>query len=119
VYDYAIPECSEKEPYFFDPEDAKRVTLGHAAAMAIANEHPQDTPADDLISYLSYRELTGYELYDGYYDGYPDADQQATSPASAHLEDLSVLDLREEHFKSRAYAVTSWHRVLHENLHPK
>ena len=59
VYHYLIPEPhDENEPYYFDPEDAKRVTLGHATTMCIEKECTSDTPVDDLIAYLSYRELT-------------------------------------------------------------
>ena len=54
-------------PYYFDPEDAKLVSLGYAAHLSIAKEFPQ-TPADDLIAHLNYEELTGYDDYDGYYD---------------------------------------------------
>ena len=54
VYDYLIPEPhDENEPYYFDPKDANRVTLGHAATMSIENERTSYTPADDLIAYLS------------------------------------------------------------------
>lgn len=38
--------AGEPELYFFDPEDAKHETLGHAAKLAIAKEYPQDMPTD-------------------------------------------------------------------------
>jgi hypothetical protein len=120
VYGYVLPIVitEEPEPYYFDPDDAKLVTLGHAAQLAIAKEFPQDTPADDLLAYLSYRELTGYDTYDGYYDGYPDVERQ-----SFHMNNdipvPSVFDTKETPFDTCSYAVASWHRVLHDNLHPK
>ena len=87
--------------------------------MTIADTIPQDTPADDLISYLSYRELTGYDSYDGYYDGYPDDVQNAASHVTTEPNAPSVIDLGENDFDSRVYAVASWHRVLHADLNPE
>jgi hypothetical protein len=69
VCDHTIPDLGEREPCFFDPEDAKINSLGHAATMSIVTECPPDTPADDLISYLSCRELTGFDLCNGHCDG--------------------------------------------------
>ncbi len=121
VYDYMLPIApAEPELYYFDPADAKLTTLGHAATVSIAKEYPQDTPADDLLSYLSYRELTGYEPYDGFYDGYPDTERQELSVTTTRAPNVpSVLDLGEDTFDTSVYAVASWHRVLHDNLHPK
>jgi hypothetical protein len=78
VYDYAIRDLGEREPFFFDPEDAKINSLGHAATMTIVIEYPPDTPADDLISYMTYRELTGFDSYHGCCDGYPNDVQHTT-----------------------------------------
>jgi len=79
----------------------------------------KSSPADDLLSYLTSRELTGYDNYDGYYDGYPTPDMVEDVPVS-QLTDLFNL---EEHptdgFDSLLYAVASWHRVLHKNLDPQ
>ena len=77
---------------FLTREDAKRVTLGHAATMCIEKERSSDTPADDLIAYLSYRELTGHDTCDGYYNGYPAVNEYATPGGTAHSEHPSVLD---------------------------
>ena len=87
--------------------------------MCIERGRSSDTPADNLIAYLNYRELTGYDLYDGYYDGYPAVDEYVTQTETAHSEGLSVLDIGEEHFDSHPYALKSWHRIIHGNLHPK
>jgi hypothetical protein len=122
VHDHAIRDLGKQEPFFFDPEDAKVNSLGHAATMAIVTEHPPDTPADDLISCMTYRELTGFDSYDGYYDGCPNDVQHTTSPVEVNPTDASVLDLGEDQFNTRAYTASthaSWHRVLHDNLHPK
>jgi hypothetical protein len=130
VCDYEIPLPVETEPYFFDPEDAKLITLGHAAAMAIT-DNTIDTPAEDLLSYLSHRELAGCDSCDGCYEGHPPEEQRAmfsatTEPtvtmfsATAEPTVPSILDLGEQSFDTRTHAVaSSWHRVLHENLHPK
>ena len=121
VYNYMLPIVpSEPELYFFDPEDAKVVTLGHAAKLAIKKEYPQDTPADDLLAHLNYRELTGYESYDGYYDGYPETERHTSSCATVETHVPSVLDISEDDaFDTRTYAVASWHRVLHDNVRPE
>ena len=92
VYDYIIPEPTD-ELYFFDPEDVERTTIGHAATMSLETDRLANSPADDLLAYLSYRELTGYDPYDGYYDGYPAVDEPTTPVATTIPENLSVLDL--------------------------
>ena len=87
--------------------------------MCIEKERTSNTPPDDLIAYLSSRELTGYDAYDGYYDGYPTVDEFATTGGTGHSKHPSVLDIGEDHFDSRVYALKSWHRIIHDNLHPK
>ena len=77
---------------------------------------------------MSYRELTGYEEYDGFYDGYPDHDNLCPTTAEPDpvipLLDLHkeaavhFVDSKTEPFDSRIFATRSWHRVLHQNLHP-
>ena len=75
---------------------------------------------DHFLAYFTYRELTGYDEYDGFYDGYPASDTHIVTPevdfpALFSTKDSSVIGT----FDSRVFAVASWHRVLHQNLDPK
>jgi hypothetical protein len=78
--------------------------------------------ADDLIVDLNYKELTGYNEYDGYYDGYHnlyDAYRNTQDNPSDKPMASSVLNIGEETFDMRSFAVASWERILHGNLNPR
>ena len=77
---------------------------------------------------MTYRELTGYDPYDGFYDGYPECDQLFHETIDPTVQDLKTHfscsipehdETDEDAFDSRLFAVASWHRVLHRNLDPK
>ncbi len=72
---------------------------------------------DYFLSFLTYRELTGYDEYDGFYDGYPPYDTHLVAP---EIEFSALFSIKEpparDTFDSRVFAVASWHRVLHQNL---
>jgi hypothetical protein len=119
IYDYTVPlPPSKSEPYYFDPDDAKLVSLGHAAQLSLNREIPNDTPADVLLARLNYEELTGYKDYDGYYHGYGDSYDAYSAPESpTPLQ--SVLDTSDTPFDTRAFAAKAWHRVIHGQLNPR
>ena len=53
--------------YHYDPTDVDKPTVGRTVYRLLSVPPvTKSSPADDLLSYLTYRELTGYDKYDGY-----------------------------------------------------
>jgi hypothetical protein len=63
---------------------------------------------DNFLSYLTYRKLTGYDEYDGFYDGYPASDAHLVTPEVDFSALFSTKDSTDT-FDSRVFAVASWH----------
>ena len=108
------------KPYYYDPSDEDKVSLGQAVPNLLSVPSLSEaSPAEDLLSYLTYRELTGFDEYDGYYDGYPAPDAFIEVPANLLTSLFTTMEPAENAFDSRMFVVASWHRVLHKNLEPK
>ena len=58
---------------FFDPEDAQKHTEGTHIKLTLHEPSPR-TEIDTLLNCMTERELHGYDEYDGWSDGYPEAD---------------------------------------------
>ena len=112
----------EREPYYFDPSDEEIKRPGRVVANLLSvpvYDDMENYTVDNLVTYLSYRDLTGYEEFDmPCYEGYPGCTLEEPIPD----EDFSTLFARQELdpeiFDTRLFAVASWHRVLHKNLDP-
>ena len=75
---------------------------------------------DEFLSLFTYRECTGYNEYDGFFDGYPASENHLMAPSIDFPSLFSTQDsVAQDNFDSRVYAVASWHLVLHKNLEPK
>ena len=65
----------EKEPYYYDPSDEDIKRPGRVVANLLSvpvYDDVENYTVDNLLTYLSYRDLTGYEEFDmACYDGYP------------------------------------------------
>ena len=66
-------------PYLFDPSDYSKEVCGFTVKNLLSvppllEEPFSGGPVDEFLSYLTTRELLGYEEYDGFYDGYPAMD---------------------------------------------
>ena len=141
VFDYALAIAPVKAPFFYDPSDA---TIDHGVGRVVSFSLGENTSKDELrdvpgnwidhdtinnlLINMSYREITGYEDYDGYYDGYPvcyhshpteDQEEPHVPTLGVHQTSaVHMVDTEPGPFDSRGFATRSWHRVLHENLHP-
>jgi Reverse transcriptase (RNA-dependent DNA polymerase) len=106
-------------PYHYDPTDDDLVSYGFVVENLLSVPETTSNSTDHFLSYLTYRELTGYDEYDGFYDGYPAADTQLMVPEIEFSALFSTKDPPSfDTFDSRVFAVASWHRVLHQNLDP-
>jgi hypothetical protein len=72
---FVPPEASSfhpMPPFHFDPSDNFKEVFGHVATNLLGVPTlVMDSNAEDLLAHLTYREITGYDDYDGFYDGYP------------------------------------------------
>jgi len=64
---------------------------------------------------MTNKELTGYDPYDGYYDGYPAVDMEEYID---ECDNECIIGLCSTGFDSRAFAMRAWHRTHHKKLHP-
>ena len=84
--------------------DDDKEMFGHAVSHLLCVPTMPKTPqADDLLAHLTYREITGYDDYDGFYDGYPALDPYTEQPEINFCGLLFVKDTDE--FDSRVFAV--------------
>jgi hypothetical protein len=117
---FVPPEASSFHPlppFHFDPTDNVKEVFGHAVQNLLSVPSLSiSSTAEDLLAHLTYREITGYDDYDGFYDGYPVLDPWETQPENDFFGFLC--DKHKDVFDSRVFAVASWHRVLHKNLEP-
>ena len=105
--------------YHYDPSDASKPTIGQTVYRLLSVPVvTQSSLAEDLLSYMTYRELMGYGDPDDDYDGYPLPDILVDTPETSfgHLFDLD--NSPTGGFDSCLFAVASWHRVLHKDLDP-
>jgi Reverse transcriptase (RNA-dependent DNA polymerase) len=109
-----------KTPYHYDPTDDDMVSYGFVVEKLLSVPEITSNSTDYFLSFLTYRELTGYDEYDGFYDGYPPSDTHLVVPEIEFSTLFATKDPPSlDTFDSRVFAVASWHRVLHQNLDPK
>jgi len=111
------------KPYYYDPTDNDVISYGNAVDSLLSVPKLQPSSfAEDLLVHMTYRELTGYDSYDGFYDGYPECDQLFYETIDPTIQDLKTHfacslpepeEVDKDAFDSRLFAVASWHRVLH------
>jgi hypothetical protein len=99
-------------PYHYDPTDDDMVSYGFVVEKLLSVPEITDNSTDYFLSFLTYRELTGY-------DEYPPYDTHLVAP---EIEFSALFSIKEpparDTFDSRVFAVASWHRVLHQNIDP-
>ena len=129
-------EVPNRVPYYYDPADEDLDSPGrvvHNLLLVPELKHIQEPitfpNVDEVLSYFTYRELTGYEEYENFYDGYPTCELEETIPDSnftslfplqgtnSSIQD-SIQESDSDAYETRLFAVASWHRVLHKNLDP-
>jgi hypothetical protein len=71
----------------------------------------EDNDKDTFLNHLSYNELTGIEVTNPEYYGFP--------PLSDNDDDMGGPLNLNSNFNTLVYAVASWHRVLYEDIHPR
>jgi hypothetical protein len=113
-------------PYYFDPEDNPSLTSKvdptddiistYESPTLVCNWEVQNsTSTEAFINHLTYEELTGVDRTNFEYYGYP--------PIEEYDPLLHESDDRISHLmftpSTLAYAVKSWHRVLHQELDPR
>ena len=113
-------ESEDPEPIFYDPEDAiddlteyPAVTIEFDEDFFDAHEDPDpgDFSADvhAFLSHLTDKELTGIEVVNPEYYGFPPLDDSINTPDEQATND----------FHSFVFAVSSWHRVLYDSIDPE
>ena len=105
------PESEPKVYYYYDPTDHDVDEIGDSVHLSVPERIDSDD-TEEFLTYLTYRELTGCEEYDGFYDGYPACKLEETIPVDDFQALFSIKEPIPEEFDSRLFAVASWHRVL-------
>ena len=94
-----LPFEDTQELYHYDPTDADKLTVGHTVYHLLSvPPMTKSSPADDLLSYFAYKELTGYDDCNAYYDRYPTPDIVENAPVSQlidlfNLKRVPLMDL--------------------------
>ena len=99
------PLESESCPFSFDPTNNIESELGTAAVLHLTSNY-ETLPDDDVntfLNHISYDQLTGMD---------------DVTPEKHGLESQNEPSIARS-FDSRAYAMATWHRVVHKNIDPK
>ena len=115
LHNEEVYKITNNDMYYFDPEDENLEELKFAKAYLTLDEEyilGQPEPpseVDTFLACLNQEELIGLKDPQVENYGYPSLDNsfRAENPAPG------------QGFDSFAYAVASWHRVMHENVDPR